>query len=491
MTTIKPLGGRAQITRSAVLTGIAQACRVGLSFASGVVLARLLKPEDFGLIAMVSSCVAFVGLIQDLGLAQATIQRDRISRAQASALFWLSVGASILLALALAASAPFIALFFRDPRLIGLTLAFAALVVIGGAQSQQFALLNRELRFEALAGIDVLVATISAAAAIAVAWLTASYWALFVASLASALSSLICVWIVCSFRPGRPSFEGDFKEIVHFGSGVSGFNLVNYFARNADNLLIGRFYGGEQLGLYDRAYRLMLFPLQQIQAPLGRVMVPLLSRLQSDHDRYRKAYIECVSLLMIASQPGLVFVTVFADDVFLVLLGPHWLPAAPIFRWLGIAGIHQVVTSTVGWLFLSQGRGGDFFKIGLYASVTTVAAFAIGLPWGPVGVAAVYTTTDYIVRLPVIWASAGRQGPVRARDLWAASLPHAAAIFVTFAVLGGLSYIIHTPGTLLCLSLIILSYIIYISVLMLFASKREIILSNVCSMVALRIFTRL
>ena len=124
------------------------------------------------------------------------------------------------------------------------------------------------------------------------------------------------MWTLSGWRPGRPSFEGQFNELFHIGAGVTGFNIVNYFSRNADNLLIGRYYGAVQLGLYDRAYRLLLFPLQQMLVPLGRVMFPLLSRLQSEPERYRKAYIECVSLLMIAVQPALVFAIVYSNDLF-------------------------------------------------------------------------------------------------------------------------------------------------------------------------------
>jgi PST family polysaccharide transporter len=474
---IEPHGTRAHATRGAVLIGLTQAYRIALSFVSTVVLARLLTPLDFGVIAMVSSCVAFVKLIQDLSLNQATIQRERISPAQISALFWLSTAFSLLLALLLAACAPAVAWFFGEPRLTKLTIAFAALVFIGGGQSQHFALLNRELKFKTLAAIDVLGATTSVLVGIAVAWLTASYWALFFSNLATSLVGLVCVWIVCSFRPGRPSFEGDFKDIMQFGSGVSGFNIVNYFARNADNLLIGWSYGGEQLGLYERAYRLLLFPLS-LMLPLGRVMLPLLARLQSDPERYRKAYTECISLLMMVTQPGILFVVVFAEDVFLILLGPHWVPAAQIFRWLGLAGIHQVMTTTVGWLFMSQGRGGDFFKMGLFGAIVSVASFVVGLPWGPVGVAAAYTIANYTVLLPAFWWSSGRRGPVRGRDLVLTALPHAVASAASGLVLGGISFVLQAPSPIICLGLTVLSYAVYGLGIFAFPAKRLILRKN-------------
>jgi PST family polysaccharide transporter len=472
MTEMQEATGRERVAGGAIITGASQIYRITLNFGSGVVLAWLLSPADFGLIAMVSSSLAFVALIQDLGLNQATIQRARISDSQMSALFWLSLGFSIILALLLAASAPAIASFFSDSRLIALTVAFSSLVVVSGAQSQQMALMSRHMRFKHLAVIDILTVTSSAVVGVAVAWLTSSYWALFFASVASSVVGLVSTWMFCSWRPGRPSFDGELKEILGFGSGVSGFNIVNYFARNADSLLIGRLYGADQLGLYNRAYRLMLFPLTQIQAPLGRVMLPLLSRLQADSDRYRKAYIECVSLLMMASQAGLVFASIFAEDVFLVLLGPQWVPAAPVFRWLGVAALHQVATATLGWLFLSQGRGGDFFKIGVLSAIATVASFIAGLPWGPVGVAIAYAIANYVVLLPLTWWSATRQGPIRTRDLVAAALPHAAATAACALVLMAAAAAVPTPGAAMCFGLLLLSYAAYGLVMLCFPTKR-------------------
>ena len=145
-------------------------------------------------------------------LIQSIIERERISQAQMSAVFWLSAASSLLVALGLAACAPAIAWFFGDARLIALTYAFAFLVLLVGIQSQQFALLTRHLRFTTLAGMDILVATVSTTVGIVIAWLTSSYWALFAAGLASALLGLVCIWIVCSFRPGRPSFEGNSRR---------------------------------------------------------------------------------------------------------------------------------------------------------------------------------------------------------------------------------------------------------------------------------------
>jgi len=458
---------------------------VVLTFLSSVILTRLLTPNDFGLIAMVSSCVALVTVVQDLGLTQATIQRDKISQAQLSALFWLATGISVLLAFALALSAPLVASFFGDFRLVTLTVAFALLVFLGGVQSQQCAILCRELRFKALAGIDVIGVVVGFLAGVVVAWLTLSYWALFVANLATSLIRIACLWFVCPLRLSRPSFEGEFKQIMHFGSGVSGFNLVNYFTRNADNLMIGRYYGSEQLGYYDRAYRLLLFPLSQILNPLGGIIIPLLSRTRTDIRRYKKIYAESISLLMIVAQPGIVFATIFADSVFLALFGPKWASAAAIFRVLGVCGLLQVMTSTLGWLYLSQGRGGDFFKLGLFSAAISVTSFVVGLPWGGIGVAMAYTMANYVILAPATFWEVGRRGLIPARELLEICLPHAAATAAAGATLLLVLAGIPAPNLAMCFGLALCSYIIYVGVIIIFPVKRNIILSNVRTLAAM------
>ena len=473
-----PAGTRAETAKNVILMGAAQAWRVGVGFAFTVITARLLAPSDFGLVAMVATVTALVTMIQDLGATQAVVQRDRIDAGQLNSLFWISVGLGCLLALALAVSAPVIARFFGDPRLEGLVIAFSAPIVAGGFQAIPLALLNRHMRFAEIALIDALAAAASFVVGIGIAWQLASYWALYAAACASALVMLTGCWVSSEFRPGRPKFDSETRAMIGFGSGVSGFNLANYFSRNADNVLIGKFFGDVALGFYDRAYRLLLFPLSQIHAPMGRVMIPLLSRSLSDPDRYKRSYMECVSLLLIATQPAILFATLYADDVFRILLGDRWIACAPIFAWLGIAGLHQVMTSTIGWLYISQGRGGGFFRIGLFGAVTTVASFVAGLPWGPVGVAAAYTISDYIVRLPVIWTSAGRSGPVTARDLYAMAAPHALSTAAAAVGLLAIKPFVDMPNALMCGCLALMSYAVYLAFLMLFPEKRGYLFRN-------------
>lgn len=416
---------RARAIGGVAVTGLSQTIKVVVQFLSVVVLARLLSPDDFGVFAMVMPITAFVMMFQDLGLAQAVVTSTTITPRQASTLFWVNVGLSSLLAAALAAAAPLIGAFYGEPRAVGMTLALAATVIIAGLTAQHMALLNRHMRFARLAVIDIAGTVLGFAAAVLVAWIRPSPWALFASVAVTMGTALVGAWISAGWRPTRPGPIREVGAMLRFGGGLTGFNLTNFLARNIDKVLIGRAAGADALGLYDRAYKLLLWPLQQINAPLSRVMVPVLSRLREEEGRYRHAYARTVRQILLVALPGVTFLILTADKLIPTLMGDEWAGAAPIFAWLGLAGLHQPMTSTLGWLFISQQRTGEFARWGLINAVTSIAAFAIGLPWGAVGVAAAYAISDIALRLPVIWWWVGRKGPVRTRDLYLLALPFA------------------------------------------------------------------
>src|SRR5262249_31973353 len=157
-----------------------------------------------------------------------------------SGLFWISAGSGLMFAVVLTLLAPGVAWLFGDERLTPLMAVFAMTVAVGGFQSQLLALMNRQFRFKALAAIEITATTAGVIAGLATAWFTSSHWALVAPSIAASIISLTCACIFSQFRPSSPSFEGDFRQIFQFCSGVSGYNIANYLARNADNFLIGK-----------------------------------------------------------------------------------------------------------------------------------------------------------------------------------------------------------------------------------------------------------
>lgn len=401
--------------RGGLVTGGAQVVRMAIQFVSVVVLARLLVPEDFGLVASVSPIVAFVGLFQNLGLQQAVIQRKEIAERQLNQVFWISAVVGLACTLVVVALSPAVARFYGDPRMTGITIAAALPLFLGSLAALPLALMNRRLRFGQLALNDVYAAVVGLLVTAAAAWLGMGYWSLVIGPAASAAVALLAAWWATRWMPGRPEFRID-RDIIAFGANLTGFNLVNFFSRNLDNILIGRFAGPVDLGYYDRAYKLLLFPLQNVTQPLSRVMIPLMSRIQEDKARFRDVYLRTNWLLAMVTMPGIAALTLAAEPTVSLLFGKQWLPVAAIFAWLGVASFMQPVSSTTGWIFICQGETKTMFRWGIYSSLTTVLAFVVGLKWGAIGVAAAYAISGYVLRVPVLAYLLQRLGPVSAID---------------------------------------------------------------------------
>jgi O-antigen/teichoic acid export membrane protein len=251
----------------------------------------------------------------------------------------------------------------------------------------------------------------------------------------AAVVALAAAWQVVRWTPSRPDLKVD-GDILSFGANLTGFNLVNFFSRNLDNILIGKYSGAIELGYYDRAYKLLLFPLQNITQPLTRVMVPLLSRIHEDKARFRDLYVRTNWLLAAVTMPGIAALTLTSEQVVALLFGPHWTAVAPIFAWLGIASLMQSVSSTTGWIFICQGKTKTMFHWGIYSSLTTVASFIVGLHWGAVGVAAAYAISGYVLRVPVLAVLVHRVGPVTAGDFLIMQ-----GLFIVSSLLAWLAYL--------------------------------------------------
>jgi len=270
---------------------------------------------------------------------------------------------------------------------------------------------------------------------VVLAWRGVHYWALIFSQLSQALSYTIGVWIVCGWRPGSPARGSGVRSMLVFGRNLTGFGVVNYFARNLDNLLIGKFWGSQQLGLYAKAYQLLLLPIEQINTPIAAVAVPALSRLNDDPERYRQAYLRILEKIAIITMPGTALMIVTADWIVQIVLGPQWMQAARIFALLGIAGLIQPIANTTGWLFMTQSRTHHMLQWGLIGSSMIIVSIVAGLPWGAVGVATSYAVTFDLVVVPALFWFVGRAGPVRARDFYVTVIPFATAAVCSMLVL--------------------------------------------------------
>lgn len=463
---------RRSVGRGALVTGGAQAVKLACQFVSVIVLSRLLSPEQFGLVAMAAPVMAFISMFQDLGLSQATIQKKDITHAEVNTLFWLSLGISVLLAALLALISPLVARFYGDPRAGVLVAAMSVQLIFYGAGGQHFALVTRRMEFGRLAVVEGLGSILGLGVSILWALVDPSFWALYAGGFSMALWGVVTGWSLSRWRPGWPRWAEGAGSLLNFGAGITGFNFANYFARNFDYILIGRYWGNGELGLYDRAHKLLLFPLQQVTWPIAKVMVPALGRMRDEPDRYRHAFTRVAPILLLVTLPGVAFCIAMADVLVPFVLGQQWAGSAIIFQALGFAGLLQSFNGPSGWLFVSQERAMEFMNWGIVVAVTSIAAFVIGLPYGALGVALAYAVSEY-VRTPFLWFYVGRRGPVRAGDVVRMGFPFVVGAHLTVAILwAARPYLPQAPLPTLLLAAV-LAYLLVICFAALFEPSRR------------------
>jgi O-antigen/teichoic acid export membrane protein len=402
--------------RGGAITVVAQFARGLFEAAGSVFLARALAPADFGLIGMIVSVTGVIDLLKDFGLSSATIQRQRIDHEQVNVLFWINVGIGLALTCVTAALAPALALGYARPELLQLTLALSLGTFIGSLSIQHHALLRRRLELGRVASIDLVSTVVATVLAVWGAYVGWGVWALVARQLVRLACQTLLTWLLSSWRPSRPR-AADVRDLLRFGTHVSGFQLLNYCERNLDNVLVGRFAGAQALGFYTRAYELMRMPLNQVNAPVAAVAVPALSRLASDPERYRRAYRSLARLLALLTVPLCPLFVLAADWFFPTVLGPQWTGSIRIFQWLALSLLVKPLMFTTSWLLVSQGRSAELLRWGVIATTIAIASFVVGLPWGALGVAIAYTVADLLLRAPWLLWWVGRSGPVGVRDL--------------------------------------------------------------------------
>jgi O-antigen/teichoic acid export membrane protein len=409
--------------RGGALTLTVQMLKFALSTAVTIVVARLLMPQDYGFVGMVMVLVNFLTMFQYLGLPNATVKWRELTHAQVSNLFWVNVGLSSAIALVVLAGSPLLARFYKQPNLVGIAAGYALVVFLTGLSIQHLAILQRQMRFVALAVIDVAALAIGLAVTIIAAWKGAGYWALVLNQLLFASVTIVGAWAACSWRPRLPSRSTGVRSMISYGGNLTGYNFTTFFAQNIDNALIGKFWGPYSLGIYSKAYQMLLTPIGQVTTPLWTVAVPTLSRLADLPERYRAAYLKIVEKIAILTMPAVVCGIATSDWLILLLLGPKWNEAARVFMFLGIAAIFQPISRTGLWLFMTQGRSREMFKWGIIGSSISVVSILVGLPWGATGVAAAYAITDLCLTTPLLFWYVGRRGPVSMSDVYRTVAP--------------------------------------------------------------------
>ena len=438
------------LIRSGSITFGEQIAGLIIQVASTSILARILSPEDYGVMAMVAVVTAFARLFTDLGLSSSTIQRKTLTQEQISTLYWINVLIGGIVALIVAACSPIVAWFYHRPELLGLTCLVSLNFLISGFGSQQSALLVRSMQFarKAIANLSGLMVALLVSITLALNGF--GYWSLAIGSVCGSFTTVVLLNAVSGWRPSRPSRNTGIGSMLKFGSNVTAFDFCNYFARNLDNIVIGRRWGTEVLGLYNRAYQLLLFPINNLRAPINAVAFPALSRLQDQPQKYRLYFRRIVALLAFLSMPLTTMLFIGSGPLIELLLGREWKGVVPLFAILALPSFIQPSWSLLGVVMLSCGKSGRYFKFGAVNSIVVSAGFLIGVHWGAEGVAISYACSTYLIIFPSLkWAFMGT--PVSVSDfLSSIALPAMASL-----VAGSVTYVIMTfhriENPLLCL----------------------------------------
>lgn len=379
----------------------------GFSFVSHIgatmILARLLTPQDYGIISMVAAITGFAAIFADLGLSTATVQRANINQRQVSNLFWINVVLGVSITIIVAAISPLIARFYRTPQLLSVTVALSLNFLIAGMSVQHKAILTRQMQFFTIAKIQIFSTLLGIAVAISMAMHGFCYWALVFNNLISSTSSVVGFWFVSKWCPGLPRWNTGTRSMLRFGSDVAGFNVINFFSRNLDNILIGRYYGSASVGLYSKAYQLLMLPITNLRVPMNKVAMPSLSRLQHQPLQYRIYYMKYISVLAFASMPLVAYMFVCSENIIRLVFGPQWIGASDIFKVLAFAALIQPVGSTRGVVLLSTGQSRKYLWWGAGNAIVTILSYVLGLPWGGEGVAAAYAIANYLILYPSLY----------------------------------------------------------------------------------------
>lgn len=402
-------------------------------FVASLALARLLSPSDYGLVAIVWTFTGFAFLFNDLGIGASLVQSKTITEADAATAFFMNAAVGIVLTLLVLALSGPLSRLMDQPHIASL-LALASLAFTLSVTTVPTAMLERRMQFNVVAAIDFGSMVLGLAVSVCAAALGAGAESLVIGPLVTITASSVMSFAAARWIPRAMPTRESARKLFAFGKHVTGFNVVNYWARNGDNLLLGRFVGAHELGLYGRAYMLMLMPVTQVTGVLGRVLLPVFSAMQDDPGRLRAAVLRVSQASGVVFFPLVLGLAATAHNFVLVAFGDRWRGAIPLVAILAISAAPQIVGALSGLLSQAVGQTRLLSTWGNLSSLSVIAAILIGLPWGAEGVAIAYAARMYL-GLPLTLATARlATGIGTAAFIRASAVPFCSATFMAVLV---------------------------------------------------------
>lgn len=428
-------GMKERAVKSAGITLAAQGIKLILQLGSVVILARLLQPSDFGLVAMVTVFTGLALKFMEGGLSMATIQRDQITHAQVSNLFWVNGALGVCLCLLGVLISPLVAAIYDEPRLTMVMAAMSLTFLIGGFSVQHDALLRRQMRFKAISVIDIASMVASVVAGIAAAWIGLEYWALVISPVVLFSTQTLMRWISTRWMPSMVSRGSGVRPLLGFGANLTGANFIGYLASNVTPFAIGYIGGSQPLGLYNRANMLTSIPSSQLLPPIINVLQPTVARIAGNPEKLNRTMRSLMGKLALVSTLITVTMALFADWIVFLFLGPSWAEAIPLFRLLAVYSFIQPLAGLIAVALIAAGEARAMMASKLHSLVITVVALLIGSYWGVFGIVLAFSLSGLLIRLPVFLYYSSRFLPLSFWEFSKPIFPALGCAILTMAVM--------------------------------------------------------
>lgn len=419
-----------------------------------LVLARLLAPEAFGLLAFANVLLSFLLLGVDLGLGVALVQRQTLEPGHRSSAFWLQVtSGAALMVVCIAAAGP-VAAALAQPELAGVLRGLSLVLVVSALGGVPAALLRREFAFHVMAAASVVGILASAVVAIGLALRGFGVWSLVGQQLTYEAVYVAVLWVGCGWRPRFAASRRHLLELFRFGRYVSAFQILRLMSKRADHFLVGFFLGEVALGYYSVAHRVLQVMTQLLVVTIKQVTLPTLARLQTDPRRLREVLTRGSGLAGLVGFPIFLGTAAVAPELIPLMFGSQWLPAIPLIQVLAMAGVVASINALLENVLLATGRPAVRLRLGAINAAITLVACGVATRWGVLAVAVAYVSSQ-VVMLPLVHRAAARAAHADGTgSLRSAAVPLVAATCMAGLVLAGRPLLEPAlgPGAFLALS---------------------------------------
>lgn len=455
--------------RSGGISIISQSTSYLIQIISTLIMVRILIPHDFGLVAMVSAIIAPLTIFADMGLIDATVQEPNIDHNQVSTLFWINLTACLGVVLLLFLFSPIIAKFYKENVIKWIMIVSSSSILITGLSAQHIALLKRRMKFLEIEILRVLARLTCNVSAIVFALLGYGFWALVSRDIIFAIFFAIGTWVICKWRPGKPSYRSNIKPLLLLGGNITISYIVGYFTRSVDKILVGRRFGPAQLGFYEKAFWLSELPSSQLSTAISNVAISTLSKVRNEPAKFQHYFLKLISIISFVAMPLSFYFVIESKNIILFALGAQWEQSIIIFKILALTAGFRVLYSTLYWLHISQGRAERLTRWVVISTIITCSAYIIGSAFGVKGVAISYITS-LVLLTPIGLKYAGMPIGIKLRFIikssWKTFLAAVLTGFVCLHIFGFLFITINRPLRFMFTSILFLIiYLLFVTII--------------------------